>query len=57
MMAGLMLLLWRLCDMESLGVAYMYPACDGERGSLLRVLFRPPLRLEKKPRRKGGRNP
>ena len=24
-MAGLMLLLWRLCDMENLGVSYLSP--------------------------------
>ena len=27
-MAGLMLLLWRLCDTECLGVALMFPLCD-----------------------------
>ena len=30
-MAGFLLLLWRLCGMENQGVAYMYPLCDGKR--------------------------
>ena len=30
-MAGFLLLLWRLCGMENQGVAYLYPLCDGKR--------------------------
>ena len=30
-MAGFLLLLWRLCGMENQGVAYLYPLCDGQR--------------------------
>ncbi len=30
-MAGFLLLLWRLCGMENQGVSYLYPLCDGER--------------------------
>lgn len=29
-MAGFLLLLWRLCGMENEGVSYLYPLCDGE---------------------------
>ena len=46
-MAGLVLLLWRLCESESLGVSYLYPLCDSRPGDALRSVLRPPLRLEK----------
>ena len=42
-MAGLMLLLWRLCDMENLGVSYLSPLTDSRPGSLRRALLRRPL--------------
>ena len=45
-MAGLMLLLWRLCDMENLGVSYLSPLTDSRPGSLRRALLRRPLRKE-----------
>lgn len=42
-MAGLMLMLWQLCDMETLGVSYLYPLCDGSPGQALRAFIRPPV--------------
>ena len=45
-MAGLMLLLWRLCDTENLGVSYLSPLTDSRPGSLRRTFLRPPLRKE-----------
>ena len=45
-MAGLMLLLWRLCDMENLGVSYLSPLTDSRPGALRRAFLRPPLRKE-----------
>mgnify|MGYP002529480369 CR=1 FL=1 len=45
-MAGLMLLLWRLCDTENLGVSYLSPLTDSRPGSLRRAFLRPPLRKE-----------
>lgn len=45
-MAGLMLLLWRLCDMENFGVSYLSPLTDSRSGALRRVFLRPPLRKE-----------
>ena len=47
LMAGLVVLLWRLCDMECCGVAYLYPLADGGRGRLIDALLRPPLRMKK----------
>ena len=46
MMAGLMLLLWQLCDTENLGVSYLSPLTDSRPGSLRRAFLRPPLRKE-----------
>ena len=45
-MSGLMLLLWRLCDTENLGVSYLSPLTDSRPGSLRRAFLRPPLRKE-----------
>ena len=45
-MAGLLLLLWRLCDTENLGVSYLSPLTDSRPGSLRRAFLRPPLRKE-----------
>ena len=45
-MAGLMLLLWRLCDTENLGVSYLSPLTDSRPGSLRRTFLRAPLRKE-----------
>ena len=45
-MAGLMLLLWQLCDTENLGVSYLSPLTDSRPGSLRRAFLRPPLRKE-----------
>ena len=45
-MAELMLLLWRLCDTENLGVSYLSPLTDSRPGSLRRAFLRPPLRKE-----------
>ena len=42
-MAGFLLLLWRLCGMENQGVAYLYPLCDGER-RYVSTFLRLPLR-------------
>ena len=42
-MAGLIALLWRLCDMENLGVSCLYPLCDAPPGAAKRVFFRPAL--------------
>ncbi|MBQ2896510.1 MAG: spore germination protein [Oscillospiraceae bacterium] len=47
LMAGLVLLLWRLCSMECWGTAYLYPLADGEGGRLRAALLRMPLRLQK----------
>ena len=46
--AGLLVLLWRLCDLNSAGVAYLYPLCEGEGDRLRRVFWRPPLRRDKR---------
>ena len=45
-MAGLMLLLWRLCDMENLGVSYLYPLCDGSPKKAVQAITRPPAGKE-----------
>ena len=45
-MAGLMLLLWQLCDTENLGVSYLSPLTDSRSGSLRCTFLRPPLRKE-----------
>ena len=45
-MAGLMLLLWQLCDTENFGVSYLSPLTDSRPGSLRRAFLRPPLRKE-----------
>ena len=45
-MAGLMLLLWQLCDTENLGVSYLSPLTDSRPGSLRRAFLRSPLRKE-----------
>ena len=47
LMAGLVVLLWRLCSMECCGVAYLYPLADGGRRRLADALLRLPLRLKK----------
>lgn len=47
-MAGLMLLLWRLCSTENLGVSYLSPLTDSRRGALWRALLRMPLGKENK---------
>ena len=47
LMAGLVVLLWRLCSMECCGVAYLYPLADGGRRRLTEALLRLPLRLKK----------
>lgn len=43
LMAGGIVLLWRLCAMEFAGVSYLYPLTDGERHPLLRGLLHVPL--------------
>ena len=43
-MAGLMLLLWRLCDTENLGVSFLSPLTDSRPGALRRAVERPPAR-------------
>lgn len=43
LMAGLALLCWHMCSIESFGVAYTYPVTDGD-GGFSRVLMRRPLR-------------
>ena len=40
---GLALLLWYLCTLESFGVPYMAPLCEGGAREILRALLRPPL--------------
>ena len=40
-MAGLMLLLWRLCDTENLGVSFLSPLTDSRPGALRRAVERP----------------
>lgn len=47
LMAGLIVLLWLLCDMESFGLAYLHPLCDGGRGHLVRTFLRLPLGTDK----------
>jgi len=47
LMAGLVLLLWSLCNMESFGISYMSPLTDSRPGDLFRTLFRAPLRRNK----------
>ncbi len=47
LMAGAIVLVWRLCSLESFGVSYLYPLTDGGRGGLLRALLQPPLRWER----------
>jgi hypothetical protein len=47
LMAGALVLLWRLCDLESGGLAYLYPLCEGEGHRLRRVFLRLPLRRDK----------
>ena len=44
--AGLLVLLWRLCDLSSAGLAYLYPLCEGEGQRLRRVFLRVPLRRD-----------
>ncbi len=46
LMAGFLLLLWRLCGMENRGVAYLYPLCDGKR-RYRSTFLRLPLRKAK----------
>ena len=46
LMAGLIVLLWRLCSMEYAGVGYLSPLTDGDACSLLRGLVRLPLSAE-----------
>lgn len=40
---GAILLLWHLCSIESLGVAYTHPLSEGNFRESLQVIFRPPL--------------
>ena len=44
-MAGVTVLLWRLCGMECVGVSYLYPLTDGERHGLLRGLLHFPISM------------
>jgi len=44
--AGLLVLLWRLCRLESAGTAYLYPLCEGRPGGLRDVFLRRPLRRD-----------
>ena len=41
--AGLILLTWYLCTLESFGTAWLAPFCEGDAAGLLRSLLRPPL--------------
>ena len=50
--AGLALLTWYLCTLESFGVAYTAPLSEGGAGAWLRALLRPPERRAQ--RRKEG---
>ena len=47
LMCALAVLLWHLCSLESMGVAYMSPLCDGDRFSMLKAITRVPTRLDK----------
>lgn len=47
--AGSMVLLWRLCNQETLGVAFLYPLCDAPLREGLRALLRLPGRRREKP--------
>ena len=40
--AGLLALLWRLCDAETLGVCFLFPLCDASGSAALRAIFPPP---------------
>ena len=40
---GLALLIWYLCTLESFGVPYMAPLCEGGAREILRALLRPPV--------------
>ena len=46
-MCGVAVLLWHLCTLESLGVAYLSPLCDAQRLSMLKALTRVPLWMNK----------
>jgi len=39
LMAGVMALLWRLCDMEDMGLAYLFPLCDTPQGEAAKRLL------------------
>ena len=41
--AGLSLLVWYLCTLESFGVPYLAPLSEGGAREILRALLRPPL--------------
>ena len=45
--AGLALLVWYLCTLESFGVPYMAPLSEGGAREILRALLRPPVRRVK----------
>ena len=47
-MCALAMLLWHLSSIESLGVAYLSPLCDGTGQGMLKALTRLPLRLNKR---------
>ena len=42
-LVGLALLIWYLCTLESFGVPYMAPLCEGGAREILRALLRPPV--------------
>ena len=45
--AGLLFLLWQMCDTETLGVCFLYPLCDAPGRAALRAVFRAPAGEEK----------
>jgi hypothetical protein len=44
---GLVVLLWRLCCLDSCSLAYLHPLCDGDRGHWRESFLRLPLRRDK----------
>ena len=46
--AGLSLLVWYLCTLESFGVPYLAPLCEGGAREILRALLRPPIEKTKR---------
>ncbi len=47
LMCAFAVLLWHLCSLESFGVPYLSPLCEGGLRAALKALLRLPLRLDK----------